>query len=754
MLDLNTGLTNLFNKKSNTVIFLVRLYYGDETNFTGISTADYTDSSDFYKGVISSVGDISSELNLFTFKTRQNSVSLKIINSASFDSNKKFSDLVGTNNYDNRRFEIYAIGSEASSTTKEIISYGTISSNFEYNENSIKIVLNDYRNSVDTGLPQTIITEDNTSSNFHYAPEENFNKPIPMLYGNHSHNTAYDNSVTNFNIADERWATRSKVPAVIVNEFDTDSNKAVAMVDTQAVKDLNVNTVYTYDNGIYSAFIPGNCAVSEANATVSFVGSKAFAMIPFNMDHQENSSYSKDKFEITTKSVTRSSSGDFEYFDFGIPDTTKLGKIDSSGSIKIFCIGRETSTEAPQLQFEINGVAATTLQDASGFRSHLGSSDFGAGSDVTGDFSSDEKETWDFNSEITLVGRKVSTNETIVEVEQAWLEVLYTVDDTISHQGYVEELISRPDPYDGYRYDAAEYYTSSKTFVVPKNMQVIYVGAKGRKFGDWIDGSRGSPGNSHSADDLISHPVYIIEDILRTELGLADSNINMISFDTVAAATSSYQCAFSQYNKILAFNLIDDICSQFCFYFFFNGEGKATLVNKKLTSAYDPDSLSEDYTIDFSDCILKDIKKTPVDNVKNKIRIEYDFDYGSQSNRLNIETSSPNTSDWNRDKALTLTVDCNKIPFNVEASSLANAKLVATSIHNLYKDNLQTRKNIISLTALNPIYLKCEIGDIVSLTNTPSSITVFGTAVSNQNFMITKVSKSTNKINLELTQVS
>ena len=468
MLDLNTGLTNLFNKKSNTVIFLVRLYYGDETNFTGISTADYTDGSDFYKGVISSVGDISSELNLFTFKTRQNSVSLKIINSASFDSNKKFSDLVGTNNYDNRRFEIYAIGSEASSTTKEIISYGTISSNFEYNQNSIKIVLNDYRNSVDTGLPQTIITEDNTSSNFHYAPEENFNKPIPMLYGNHSHNTAYDNSVTNFNIADERWATRSKVPAIIVNEFDTDSNKAVAMVDTQAVKDLNVNTVYTYDNGIYSAFIPGNCAVSEANATVSFVGSKAFAMIPFNMDHQENSSYSKDKFEITTKSVTRSSSGDFEYFDFGIPDTTKLGKIDSSDSIKIFCIGRETSTEAPQLQFEINGTAATTLQDASGFRSHLGSSDLGAGSDVTGDFSSDEKETWDFNSEITLVGRKVSTNETIVEVEQAWLEVLYTVDDPISYQGYVEELISRPDPYDGYRYDAAEYYTSSKTFVVPK----------------------------------------------------------------------------------------------------------------------------------------------------------------------------------------------------------------------------------------------------------------------------------------------
>ena len=63
----------------------------------------------------------------------------------------------------------------------------------------IKIVLNDYRNSVDTGLPQTIITEDNTSSNFHYAPEENFNKPI-RVYNNSNNN----NSRPNYNINNSR----------------------------------------------------------------------------------------------------------------------------------------------------------------------------------------------------------------------------------------------------------------------------------------------------------------------------------------------------------------------------------------------------------------------------------------------------------------------------------------------------------------------------------------------------------------------
>jgi hypothetical protein len=756
LLDFNSGLTNAFNRNSTSVIFLVRLYYGDETNFTGLSTVDYTDGSDFYKGAIASIGDISYDLNFFKFTTRQNGITLKIINSALFDSNKSFSDLVGDNNYDNRRFEIYAIGEEGSGTTKEIISYGTISANFEYNQNNISITLNDFRNSVNTGLPQTIIREDDTTNDFHYAPDENFNKPIPILYGSHKSASAYDEGGTFFNASTDRWAARSKVPAVIVNQFDTATNKTIAKVDTEAVKTLDDNNIYTYRSDIYSAFLPSNCSVDASSASVSFVGSRAYALIPFNMDSAENSSYSRDKFAVTTKTVTLPSSiGTHDILDLGVPDVPKLGKIDSSNAIKIFCIGRETSTEAPLLQFEIDGTAATTEVEAPAVRGHLGSvSSYDDGGDVTADFSSDEKETWDFTSEITLTGRKVSTSASVVEVEQAWLEILYTVEDPASFIGFVEEVYQPPDYYDHDAYNEHEVMTISKTFTVPKDMKIVYVSAEGRVFGSWIDGSRGSPGNSFNANDLIEHPAYVIEDILRTELGLGDANIDMSAFDTVASATSSYVCGFSQYNRVLAFELINDICRQFCFYFYFNGEGKATLVDKKLTSAYNPSSYTEDYSIDFSECIFGSISKTAVDNVKNKIRIEYDFDYGSESNRLNIETSSPNISDWNRSKSLTQVVDCNKIYFDVEANSLANAKLTATTIHDLYKDNQQTRKNVVKLTALNPIYLKSEIGDIVSLTNVPSDITIFGTAITTQNFMITKVSKSMNQIKLELTQVS
>ena len=90
----------------------------------------------------------------------------------------------------------------------------------------------------------------------------------------------------------------------------------------------------------------------------------------------------------------------------------------------------------------------------------------------------------------------------------------------------------------------------------------------------------------------------------------------------------------------------------------------------------------------------------------------------------------------------------------VNAGSDANAKAVPTLIHNLYKDNHQTRKNVVSLTAFNPVYLKSEIGDIVSISNVPTEITLYGTAFDDQNFMITKIAKSESIIKMDLTQVS
>jgi hypothetical protein len=58
---------------------------------------------------------------------------------------------------------------------------------------------------------------------------------------------------------------------------------------------------------------------------------------------------------------------------------------------------------------------------------------------------------------------------------------------------------------------------------------------KGRKFGAWVDAD--SRDNGYNENDLIENPAYIIESILRDELGLTSSSINYASFDDVGNTT-------------------------------------------------------------------------------------------------------------------------------------------------------------------------------------------------------------------------
>ena len=75
------------------------------------------------------------------------------------------------------------------------------------------------------------------------------------------------------------------------------------MVDTEAVHTLNSNTVYFYNNDLYSAIEPSNVSVDASISKVKFVGSEAYALIPLIMDTDISSSFSRDKFEETTFEV-------------------------------------------------------------------------------------------------------------------------------------------------------------------------------------------------------------------------------------------------------------------------------------------------------------------------------------------------------------------------------------------------------------------------------------------------------------------
>lgn len=762
MLSFNSDITSYLERHSSNSIFLVRLYYGDESSFTGISSIDFTDGSDFYRGIASSIGPIQDDLDLFGFKVDQGNITINVVNAKAFDDNKRFSDLVGTNSYDGRKAEIYVIPNiNVGNVTKEQIFSGIITADFDYDTKQCTIVLNNYKQRYNVSLPQTIIREDDTTNDFHYAPEDNFNRPIPMLYGSFSpdatyvFNTGASISVFNEPAMDRFGSTRNLAPAIVVNEFDTDSDKAIAKVDTRTMSAMSAERAYLYQSGIYSNIknSSNSVTVNDTNATCSFdFDSKtAYAIIPLIPNHGQDSSFTRDKHSTTVISTATTSTNQAnELYGLGIGDISSLGTLVSTNPARIFIHGSVTGNDV-DCQIEINGSAATTENtqgQSAGKASMLGHSDetknvvnFGSGAS-----------NWEFNSNITFIVTPGNSNST-VNVDAAFLQVEYTPNEAKSFIEVVKEkrVVRKPRTF---QFEVKDVDVE-KEFSFPSNAQVIFVAVDGREYGSWIDGSRGSPGNNKNNGDLIVHPVHIIEDILRSELGLVDAQINMSDFDTIYNLDTGLKSHFSQVDEIAAFDLIDDISRQFGYYFFFDGEGVARIVPRKLASAYNPSSLSPDATISFSDCTFKGIRKTDNGNVYTKIRLEYDYDYGPRKNRLNITTSSTNKSDYKRDKDIELNTSCDKIYYlNQDDKNLTNAKAIAQGIHDLYLDLYKTRKNVIDLISFNQSHLKFEVGDIVALSDEPSDITLYGTEITNQNFMITSTKKYPDKIELELTQVS
>lgn len=745
MLSFSTGLTDALNKGSTDAVFLLRLYYGDESSYTGLSTIDYDDSGDNYYGAIISMGDFSQKLDFFGFAGATNSFSVSLSNTEIFNG-ERFSDLVGTNGYDNRKWEVYVI---AGSATKYLIGTGKISANFEYDHRTISIRLNDFSKGINTSLPRTIIRENDTTNNFQFAPEANFNKPIPMLFGDHSHTSLYDNGV--LSDSTERWATRSKVPAIVVNEFDTTTGKVIAKADTETMSGLDILTTYYSNSDTVSAInsASSNVVIDNSAAKISFSGVSAYALIPLNMDNSVDSSYTKDKFSKTVE--TRASSG--TAFTFGVPEVSKLGTMVTSSPMRLFVIG--SVDDVLQVQYEVDvapyGSPTTASTPAThsgtGTRLFLGGTSVGA--DVTSGWSTDDRANWNLQAQIEMI--ILGGTSANITIDQAWLQIEYDSDDTVTKHKYIErEFISYSadrDPYDAYDRGEMRIVSTTQRVDIPQETQVIYVSGKGREFTSAMTSSRS---HGFSTGALIEHPIFIIENILRVELGLSDTNIDTGNFDSIYALTTSYKSAFSQDSAVNAMDLIDDICKQFCLYSFFDSLGKFKFLNLKLATAY----TTATFNIDFEDITFNGVSKTPLNQVKTSINLEYDYDYILGKNRLNEQSATTTNADFNLNESNTMTVDGNKIRYDVEASSDTNARALANTILDLYEDIHQSRRNILSITCLKPKYLKAEIGDLVSIDNAPSDVKIYGTALSSQIFMIVNITKKINKVTLKLIQIN
>lgn len=387
--------------------------------------------------------------------------------------------------------------------------------------------------------------------------------------------------------------------------------------------------------------------------------------------------------------------------------------------------------------------------------------------DFTPSVSAAEKESWDLESQVVItLNDNTSDNGQVLRIREVGLEIEYKLEKGFGTMIHTVEYLTR-----SYEDDTSQrdYFDRMDTWVetqsettrivthqdktAPKDVDIVYIAAKGRKYGSWIDAN--SRNNGYNQNDLIQNPVYIIEDILRTELGLATASIDYTTFDAIGNtgtgtlgtafgdAVFDVKFAFSQYKFIDGIGLINKICKQTGLYFFFNGEGKATLRQRLRAASY----ASSDRTIDFNDCQFNGFSKTSINTVKNKININYQYDYGTEQT-LSSDTSSDTTS---RDKYAT---DSKYLALELDADCIQD-KTTAENLGNSYLDWLKDRKLVVSLSTVNPKYLNLEIGDIAIISNIPSDIKAYGAAITSSDyFILSSISKTPNGVSLTLTEVS
>ena len=142
----------------------------------------------------------------------------------------------------------------------------------------------------------------------------------------------------------------------------------------------------------------------------------------------------------------------------------------------------------------------------------------------------------------------------------------------------------------------------------------------------------------------------------------------------------------------------------------------------------------------YNNIIFKSISRTPLNNVRNDIDINYRYDH-IQKQPLKTSNSTDSTSKGT-------TVDGYNYSDGLKLELVADAILDGTTAGKLavaYKNIMKDRKIIIKFDCVTPRYNDLEITDIITFKNWDTKIKLYGTAMSTTDYFIVKdISKSVN----------
>jgi len=624
MLSFDSGLTNALKNANTTAFWVLKLYYNDESAFIGVSDRHRQDGTDIYYGLVTAWGTYRQSLDFFNFTTSIGNMGVTLINTENSIKGKRFSDLLATNNFANRKWELFLNTNETATldTAARMIASGVISGEISYDENSTTLTLFDNTTRFHKKIPANKID----SATYTNAPANNIGKPIPLTFGDFSVDSNAPTSTTEF----DRHFTKAKFPAIISDEWNATNARVEALVDGHAISTLNNKNIYGYKSGLYFPVDDANATETEVGpATISFKGGTWYVYLPL----KKHNTYITGNYanEIDGDFTTAGSSMDAPYDNvnvrgYRVPKITKLGVYTSIRLLIDF--KSQSGTPNPGLYVSNNSGGndiATTWDGAD------------QSVNISTLFGATARTNWDFESDLFLdLDNSDATSGTAsFDLYEMGIEIGFTPDTEKTYAQEIQETYEKiiPGGMGGYavrtqfeREDEGVGYaeettilTRTTTKLTPSIIDYIYCSGKGRLYGAYIDADSRDQGYTKAA--LIENPIFMIENIIRSELGVlysgsgTSTTSNKLVDSNAAFATSIVgQTLYNQTDKTSAMVTARDSATTLSIGADIMASGESYIISGLTSDQID--YVSFDASGDTSDGFLGDIYEDAVGDVK------------------------------------------------------------------------------------------------------------------------------------------
>jgi len=717
LLSFSSNLSSILGKDSTQGYWYAKLYYDGETNFIGVSGKDRTIGSDFYHGIVLSWGSLRQATKIDSFEVSDQGISLKLANTPKAINGERFSDLYSTYGFTNRKWELF-LGDErlSSGSDHQKLATGIIGGDTKFDITNFYLTLNNIRNKFDIEIPTTKITSSD-------APDDNIGKPIPFVYGDFDRQSGLPSVF-------ERHSG-SKAPMIVTSQWDVTNGGVSAKADTEVLHTLRDKNIYIYNNGAFASFDDSLVTITNPNA---YVSGNALQVAQFVTGVSEVAN-----FDTSTTKVLSSDNNSVE-FSIGVPEFPDLGTKSSlilvtdhtddfysPGSTDYFALTNSAGSVINNITSSSTSFTGGTSYIGSTVKIVLNSSDSGSSFDAT------------FRTIMVILS--YTFEDSIVQRKTMYV----TPTATARADGKTWESGAREDP---------RTFRWTEEYNIPQDVMFYYGSMKGRKYNSNLTSGRS---NGYATSDFIENPVYMVEDIARKFMGAGVDTTDFDSCGTKTTGTlksifnttnaSDVKFRFSHYAFEGAEDVLKKICRQSGLFHTYNESGDIRIFGRKRASSYVSGDVTQ--TLDFNDFTLGGVSMTPSNMLRNKVTVKYDYDYGlddttKETSVANDSTSQGATSSGN-----------NKVNELIYDSPYISDQTTAENLRDTLLDYFKNRKTIIELETSRLKYSNIEVGDIVDISNFPSGIKVFGTALSSSDyFMVTTISLYPSGVKLTLTQVS